>query len=133
MMVSTEALIGVVEGRTSWGDSGEEAGRLLVWRWNFDDIDEIYVGRTKKMFKMWDTELVIKSRDPKATLQYDAFGEDVKIFNAYDSQAKAAKQGGSHLLGFANILSEAIARHRSCRVNRATDGTKETEDVFTFA
>ena len=45
LMVSTEALLGVVDGRSAWGDSGEKTGRLLVWKWSFDDIDEIYVGR----------------------------------------------------------------------------------------
>lgn len=134
MMVSTEALLGVVEGKSAWGDSGEKAGRLLVWKWSFDDIDEVNVGRIKKMFKMWDAELMIKCRDPKAILHYSGYGQDAHIFGAYDSPAKAAKQDGSHLLGFAHTLSQAIAQRRRCEVTHSTDGDpKEPGDVFTFS
>lgn len=134
MMVSKEALLGVVEGKSAWGDSGEKAGRLLVWKWSFDDIDEIDVGRIKKMFKMWDAELMIKSRDPKATLHYSGYGEEAHVFGAYDSPAKAAKEDGSNLLGFARTLSRAVAEHRGCEVRHSTDGDrKEPGDVFTFS
>ena len=133
MMVSTEALVGVVDGRSAWGNSGDKAGRLLVWKWSYDDIDEIYVGRIKKMFKMWDAELMIKSKEPKATLHYSGYGQDADVFRPYDSKAKAANVNGSHLLSFAQTLSQAVSRHRHCAVNHSTKGTKETEDVFTFS
>lgn len=134
MMVSREALLGVVEGKSAWGDSGEKAGRLLVWKWSFEDIDEIYVGRIKKMFKMWDAELMIKSHDPKATLHYSGYGEEAHVFGAYDAPAKAAKQDGSNLMGFARTLSRAVAQHRGCEVIHKSDGDpKEPGDVFTFS
>lgn len=133
LMVSTEALLGVVEGRTAWGESGEKAGRLLVWRWSYDDIDEIYVGRVKKMFKMWDSELMIKSQDPEALLHYSGYGEEANVFGDYDAHAKAAKRAGSNLLGFADTLSQAVARHRACAVKHITDGNpKEPHDTFSF-
>ncbi len=134
LMVSTQALIGVMRGRSAWGESGEKAGRVLVWKWSYDDIDEIRVGRVKKMFKLWDVVLQITCRDPEASLGYSGYGNDPDIFTSYESVAKAAKVDGSHLLGFATTLSTAIARHRGCEVVRSSDDDpKEPFDTFSFA
>lgn len=134
MMVSTDALIGVVNGSTAWGESNGNSGRLLVWKWSFDDIDEVMVGRMRKMMKMWDGELTVTSKDPKAFLHYSGYGTDPGTFYADGSLAKAAKKDGSHLLGFAQTLTAAVARHRGMQVNHTSDGgPKEPVDVFTFS
>ncbi len=134
VMVSTEALLGVVKGRTAWGESAEKSGRLLVWKWKFDDIDEISVNRLKKMFKMWDTELVLKCNDPAARLHFSAYGQESDVFRAYDDIAKGKKRDGSNLLAFAHTLAEAIAGHRACTVlHTADDDPKEPGDTFRFA
>ena len=85
------------------------------------------------MFKMWDAELMVKCRDPKARLHYNGYGDDAHVFGAYDAPAKAQRRDKSNLLGFAHTLSEAIARYRGCEVRQVNDGdAKEPGDVFTF-
>lgn len=133
MMVSDTALLAGVDGHTSWGRSGEKRDCMLVWRWDYADIDQIYVGRIRKLFMMFDAELILTCRNPDALLHFSAYGSDGGVSGAHGDTAKAAKRDGSNLLGFAHTLAGAVAAHRGCAVSHRSHGSsKEPEDTFTF-
>lgn len=134
MLLTETALLGAVEGRTAWGDSGgKKAGRLLVWKWDLADIHEIRVWRLKKAFKLWDVRLTISCSDPEARLDYSGLGDAAAPFRAIDKTAKAASVDGSELLGLANSVA-AAATAGGGRVERTErqDG-KDYLYVFRFS
>ena len=132
MLLTETALLGAVEGRTVWGDSGrKKAGRLLVWKWDLADIDEIRVHRLKKAFKLWDVGLTISCAGPEARLSYSALGDGAAPFGAIDKTAKAASVDGSDLLGFANAVAAAATADGGREVER-TERQDGTDYLYVF-
>ena len=134
VMVSDRALIGVVEGRTIWGQSVAN-GSVVVWRWSYDDIDQIVSLRIRALLRMRDVGVTIRCDDPKAVFDHSGLGPGGHYMGPWidDRLSKAAKFEGSHQLGFVTTLANAVARHRGCEVIRTTDRDgSDTEDVFTI-
>lgn len=135
MLLTETALLGAVEGRTVWGDSGgRKAGFLLVWKWDLADIDEIEVYRLKKAFKLWDVGLTISCASPEACLSYSALGDAAAPFGAIDKTVKAASVEGSDLRGFANSIARAATGGGGRKVERTEDEDgKDYRYVFRFS
>lgn len=132
MLVTDTALLGAVEGRSVWGNSGgRKKGRLLVWKWDLADIHEIQVHRLRKAFKLWDVEFMITCSDPEARLYYTGLGEAAAPFRAVDKDAKAASVDGSPALGLASTIAAAV----TARLGRAVERTQQQDGkdlLYTF-
>lgn len=94
-----------------------------MWKWSFDDLDEVSVGRMKRMFKLWDITLGVRSDQPRAGLRFSGLGSEADVFAAYDAQV-AAKRDRVAPSRLAHTLATAVAGHRPCRVVHETDAQR---------